>query len=127
MLPLQVEGYHLPGCMHPGIGAPGSQDRPALPADLPQSCLDDGLHRAADFVGAGHEQERVAVVLFDQPLQFAHGGPNGASTSLAYLVFDLMQQRYDYGRSTAAAFILLVIIAAATALQMKLDRTERDE
>jgi ABC-type sugar transport system permease subunit len=38
-----------------------------------------------------------------------------------------MQVRYDYGRSTAAAFVLLIIIAAATALQMKLDRTERDE
>jgi multiple sugar transport system permease protein len=65
--------------------------------------------------------------ILDQPLQFAHGGPNGASTSLAYLVYDQMQVRYDYGRSTAAAFVLLIIIAAATALQMKLDRTERDE
>lgn len=67
--------------------------------------------------------------MLDQIIQFSKGGPNGASTSVAFFIYDAIggnQHTPVYGRAMAAAFTLLLFIAILTSLQMRLDKSERE-
>lgn len=68
----------------------------------------------------------AAMQILDQPLQYTNGGPNGASTSVALYANRLMTDQMNYGKSAAAGFTLLVVVAMITAIQLKLDKSERE-
>ena len=70
-----------------------------------------------------------ALQILDPVIQFSRGGPNGASTSIAFSIYDFIggnQHVPVYGRATAAAFMLLIFITLLTVLQMRLDKSEKD-
>lgn len=64
--------------------------------------------------------------ILDIPYMFASGGPSGASTSMGIYIFNTFKQDFNYGRGSAASMILLLVIAVMSAIQMRMDRTERD-
>lgn len=64
--------------------------------------------------------------ILDAPYQFAKGGPNGISTSVAVNIFLKYTQSFNYGTASATAAILLIVIAVITFIQMVLDKTEAD-
>ena len=66
-----------------------------------------------------------AMQILDQPLQYTTGGPNGASTSIALHINNLMVENVNYGKAAASGVILLVVIAIITAVEMKLDKSEK--
>lgn len=68
----------------------------------------------------------AAMQILDQPLQYTNGGPNGASTSVALYANRLMTEQMNYGKSAAAGFTLLIVVAIITAIQLKLDQSERE-
>ena len=68
----------------------------------------------------------ATMQLLDLPYQFTSGGPSGASTTMGIYIYNAVYKDLSYGKSTAAAVTLFVIIALLTLLQMKLDRQERD-
>lgn len=68
----------------------------------------------------------TAMQILDQPLQYTNGGPNGASTSVALYANRLMTEQMNYGKSAAAGFTLLIVVAIITAIQLKLDQSERE-
>ena len=70
-----------------------------------------------------------SMQILDQIIQFSRGGPNSASTSIAFSIYDFIggnQHVPVYGRATAAAFMLLIFITLLTTLQMKLDKSEKE-
>ena len=64
--------------------------------------------------------------ILDPVIQYTMGGPSFASTSVAFLIYDRMQVRFDYGQATAIAFMLQLAIAILTILQLRLDRSEKE-
>lgn len=64
--------------------------------------------------------------LLDLPYQFTGGGPGFSSTSMPIYIYKLAMVNFDYGKSSAAALTLMVIIAVITIVQMKLNNQERD-
>lgn len=64
--------------------------------------------------------------ILDAPYQFAAGGPNGASTSMAIYIYKTANENLSYGRANAASLILFVIIAIITVIQLKMDNTETE-
>jgi len=72
----------------------------------------------------------IAVIgtmqMLDAPYMYTSGGPSGASTTMGIYIFNTFKQDFNYGRGTAASTLLLFVIALMSAIQMRLDRTERD-
>lgn len=62
--------------------------------------------------------------ILDLPYQYASGGPSGASTSMGVYIYNTFKQDFVYGRASAASFILFIVIAVMTIIQMKLDKAE---
>lgn len=48
------------------------------------------------------------------------GGPNGATTSMGYLIYSTAFTRFDFGVASAQAVVLMVIIAIIAVIQFKL-------
>lgn len=67
-----------------------------------------------------------SMQILNEPFQYATGGPNGASTSMAIYIYDQMNQRFKYGTASAASMLLLAVIAIITYLQMRLDKSETE-
>lgn len=55
---------------------------------------------------------------FDQVYVMTGGGPDGASTTLAYYIFEKGFQMYDIGTSSAASVVLFAMLALLTWLQV---------
>lgn len=68
----------------------------------------------------------TAMQILDQPMQYTTGGPNGASTSIALYTNKLMTEQMNYGKSAATGFILLIVVAIITGIQLKLDHSEKE-
>ncbi|MDD4896949.1 MAG: sugar ABC transporter permease, partial [Atribacterota bacterium] len=66
-----------------------------------------------------------AMQLLDAPYQYSRGGPNQAATTVAYFSYVRFYERMSLGRSSAAAFMLLIVIAALTYIQMRLNKAEK--
>lgn len=64
--------------------------------------------------------------ILDLPYQYTGGGPSGASTSMGIYIYDMVNKDLSYGKSTAAACILFIVIGVLTMVQMKLDQSEAD-
>lgn len=67
----------------------------------------------------------LILQLLDQPLQFTHGGPAGASTSVGLLIYKTSLETFSqarFGRSSAIGMILFVFIAIATLIYLILNR-----
>lgn len=64
--------------------------------------------------------------LLDLPYQFTNGGPGFSSTSMPVYIYKLAMVNFDYGKSSASALSLMVIIAIITFVQMKLNNQERE-
>ncbi|MHA0857128.1 carbohydrate ABC transporter permease [Paenibacillus sp. CMAA1364] len=68
----------------------------------------------------------AAMQLLDAPFMYTSGGPSGASTTMGIYIFNTFKQDFNYGRGSAASMVLLVVIVVITAIQMRLDRAERN-
>ena len=68
----------------------------------------------------------TTMQIMDSIFQYTNGGPAGASNSVALNIYKLYNEQFDYGQGSAAAMILLVIIAVITLFQMKMER-QNDE
>ena len=64
--------------------------------------------------------------ILDPVIQYTMGGPGFESASIAYFIYDKMQVRFDYGHATAIAFMLQLVIAVMTSIQLRLDQSERE-
>lgn len=62
------------------------------------------------------------VQLFDQVQIMTEGGPANASSTLAYLVFKEGFQFYSFGRAAVVALVLVALILAVTAVQLRLGK-----
>lgn len=60
-----------------------------------------------------------AAQAFDLISILTSGGPGISSTTLSWMVYDEAFQKFDIGRASAAANVLLVILLALTALQLR--------
>ena len=56
---------------------------------------------------------------FDQVYVMTNGGPDGATTTLVYYIFQQGFGMYNIGPATAASVVLLVILALLTFIQMR--------
>ena len=64
--------------------------------------------------------------ILDPIIQYTMGGPGFESASISYFIYDKMKIRFDYGHATAIAFMLQLVIAVITGIQLKLDKSERE-
>lgn len=62
----------------------------------------------------------------DGPYMFTAGGPGGASTTQGIFIYNSMQKDLNYGRSTAAAVVLMLAIVLLTYIQMRFERAEKN-
>lgn len=62
----------------------------------------------------------------DGPYLFTAGGPGGASTTQGIFIYNSMQKDLNYGRSSAAAVVLMLVIAVLTAVQMRFEKAEKN-
>ncbi|MCY0869522.1 MAG: sugar ABC transporter permease [Firmicutes bacterium] len=61
-----------------------------------------------------------AFQTFDQVYVMTDGGPDGATSTLVYYIFNQGAQMYNYGIASAASVVLLVLVALFTLLQFAL-------
>lgn len=64
--------------------------------------------------------------IFDSPLQFTYGGPDGAASSMSVYIYMQAYQSLDYGKSSAAATLLFIVILVFSFLQLKMDKQESE-
>lgn len=67
----------------------------------------------------------TSMQLLDSPYMFAAGGPSGASTTQGIYIYNAFQIDYNYGRGSAAAIILMLVVMAMTLFQMRFEKAER--
>lgn len=60
-----------------------------------------------------------AFTLFAPIYLLTGGGPNRATTTLGYLVYSQAFESFDFGRASAAAVVLLAIVAVVASLQFR--------
>jgi ABC-type sugar transport system permease subunit len=60
-----------------------------------------------------------ALQAFDAIYLLTQGGPNRATTVLAYALYETAFQRFELGQATALGVIIFTIIAVLTALQWR--------
>lgn len=61
--------------------------------------------------------------LFAEPYVMTQGGPAGSTRSVVLLMYEEGFRWWNLGRASAVAFLLFVVILAATALQLRLRRS----
>jgi hypothetical protein len=61
MFPLQIKRYHLPGSVYTCVCASRRQDRPALPAQVPQGCFHLELHGTIRALSLEAQEVRAIV------------------------------------------------------------------
>lgn len=64
--------------------------------------------------------------ILDVPYMYASGGPSGASTTQGIFIYNAFNNDLNYGRGSAASIILLLVIAALTAVQMHFEKAEKE-
>ncbi len=62
--------------------------------------------------------------IMDSVFQYTKGGPAGASNTIALNIYKLYGERFVYGQGSAAASILLLLIAVITMIQMNAEKKE---
>jgi multiple sugar transport system permease protein len=101
------------------------------------------LYEAAELDGAGAWQQFVRITLpmlgptllfvsimtvagyfqlFAEPYVMTLGGPGQSTLSVLYLLYEEGFKWWNLGRASAVAFVLFLMMFAATALQMRLGR-----
>ena len=63
---------------------------------------------------------------FDEPYVLTRGGPVGATTSVSLFIFENGFSLNQFGYASAGSIVLFVIIAAVTAVQLRLRRSDDD-
>ncbi|MFN7310225.1 MAG: carbohydrate ABC transporter permease, partial [Vampirovibrionales bacterium] len=66
-----------------------------------------------------------ALQAFDAIYLLTQGGPNRATTVLAYALYETAFQRFEIGQATALGFIIFTIIAVLTLMQWKLTQRKQ--
>jgi len=65
--------------------------------------------------------------IFAEPYVITRGGPLEATTSLALMMYDQGFRWWSLGRAAAIAFLLFVMILAASAIQVAIRRLRQEE
>jgi len=106
----------------------------SVPSSLAEACQVDGGGRWQVFrhvtLRALGPSLFFAIVIcliqtfqtFDQVYVMTGGGPDGATTTFAYYIFEKGFQAYNIGESSAASVVLIVILAALSYVQLHLSR-----
>ena len=68
----------------------------------------------------------TTMQMLDAPYMYASGGPSGASTTQGIFIYNAFNDDLNYGRGSAAAVVLLLVIAALTMLQMHFEKAEKN-
>ena len=63
-----------------------------------------------------------ALQAFDSIYLLTQGGPNRATTVLAYALYETAFQRFEIGQATALGFVIFSIIAVLTFTQWQLSQ-----
>lgn len=66
----------------------------------------------------------ASLQIMDVVFQYTNGGPAGYSNTIALNIYKLYNEQFDYGQGSAAAIILLMIIASITMLQMNAENKQ---
>ena len=67
-----------------------------------------------------------ALQILDAPFQYTKGGPAHAAESLPLLIYNLYNVTYDFGKGSAAAMTLMLIISIITFIQLKLNKQQSE-
>ncbi|WP_342028571.1 sugar ABC transporter permease [Salibacterium halotolerans] len=62
--------------------------------------------------------------LFDEPYNLTGGGPNNATLTITYYLYNQGFQYFDFGYASAIAYVIVVIIAVLSWLQFKMARDD---
>lgn len=62
----------------------------------------------------------------DTPYLYTKGGPSGASTTMGIFIYNSYNEDFNYGRGSAAAVVLFIIIAIMTSIQLSLEAKYSD-
>ncbi|MBS0373977.1 MAG: sugar ABC transporter permease [Proteobacteria bacterium] len=105
--------------------------------------IPEDLYEAAELDGAGAGQQFLRITLpmlgptllfvsimtvagyfqlFAEPYVMTLGGPGQSTLSVLYLLYEEGFKWWNLGRASAVAFVLFLMMFAATALQMRLGR-----
>ncbi len=68
----------------------------------------------------------IAMQLLDAPYMFASGGPSGASTTQGIFIYNAFNKDFNYGRGSAASVVLMLVVFAMTAVQMRFEHAEKE-
>ncbi|WP_206831647.1 carbohydrate ABC transporter permease [Alicyclobacillus fructus] len=106
----------------------------SVPSSLVEACQVDGGGRWQVFrhvtLRALGPSLFFAVVIcliqtfqtFDQVYVMTGGGPDGATTTFAYYIFEKGFQAFNIGESSAASVVLILVLACLSYLQMRASR-----
>ncbi|WP_062306667.1 carbohydrate ABC transporter permease [Alicyclobacillus sendaiensis] len=106
----------------------------SVPTSLVEACQVDGGGRCQVFrhvtLRALGPSLFFAVVIcliqtfqtFDQVYVMTGGGPDGATTTFAYYIFEKGFQAFNIGESSAASVLLILVLACLSYLQMRVSR-----
>jgi lactose/L-arabinose transport system permease protein len=103
----------------------------AIPKDLYEAAAVDGAGKWKQFVHITIPQLRPIILftlvlstigtlqLFDEPYVLTGGGPNNATLTIILYLYQNGFQFFDFGYASAMAYVLVVIIAALSYIQIR--------
>lgn len=102
-----------------------------IPGELYEAAKVDGAGRWRQFISVTVPQLKPIILftavlstigtlqLFDEPYILTGGGPDNATLTIAMYLYQNGFQFYDFGYASAIAYVLVVIIAALSYVQIK--------
>jgi lactose/L-arabinose transport system permease protein len=103
-----------------------------IPKDLYEAASIDGAGKVRQFFSVTIPQLKPVLLftfvlstigtfqLFDEPYNLTGGGPNNATLTITYYLYNQGFQYFDFGYASAIAYIIVVIIAILSWIQFKL-------
>nr|WP_317845686.1 sugar ABC transporter permease [Bacillus sp. S3] len=103
-----------------------------IPADLYEAASIDGAGKIKQFFLITIPQLKPVFIftvvmstigtlqLFDEPFILTHGGPNSATMTITLYLYEAGFKFFDFGYASAIAYVLVLITAIISWIQMKL-------
>jgi lactose/L-arabinose transport system permease protein len=103
-----------------------------IPADLYEAASIDGAGKVKQFFMITLPQLKPVFIftvvmstigtlqLFDEPFILTHGGPNSATMTITLYLYETGFKFFDFGYASAIAYVLVLITAIVSWVQMKL-------
>jgi lactose/L-arabinose transport system permease protein len=103
-----------------------------IPAELYEAASIDGAGKVKQFFMITIPQLKPVFIftvvmstigtlqLFDEPFILTHGGPNSATMTITLYLYETGFKFFDFGYASAIAYVLVLITAIVSWIQMKL-------